>query len=96
MSDYDKRFNLCMGLVSSYHDTAAEVLGHVRRFGGNGEVRFITEGYADHEDVPDTSTQIGGTIVTRRTLRTLTLDEVKVIAARDAVEAEVARLKAAA
>lgn len=83
---YERRFNVGMNRWSSYHDTAQEVLD---RIGDDvDQVEYITEGYADFRDHPD------GTEIIRMTDRFLKVDEVREIARRDAVEAEVARHKA--
>lgn len=67
MSDYERRYNVHANYVSHYTDDPAEALRLYQSGLGHEPPPFITEGYADYEDVPGGPGQIEGTIVTRRT-----------------------------
>lgn len=71
MSIYERRWNYLSGNVSVYTDDVREVLDAIATKG----VTHVSDGYADYKDVPDGPGRIGGTLITRRTDRTLTADE---------------------
>lgn len=65
MSDYERRYNVHVGRVSRYVDTAEEALRIIDKAGPD-EAVWVNEGYADYED-REYGEYGGGTIVTRRT-----------------------------
>lgn len=71
MSVYERRWNYVEGSVSCYTDDVREVLAAIER----GGVTHVSDGYADYEDVLERPARIGGTMITRRTSRTLTAEE---------------------
>jgi hypothetical protein len=71
VSVYERRWNYTQNNCSCYTDSVDEVLDAIREHG----VEHVSDGYADEEYVPDGPGQIGGTLYTRRTDRTLTAAE---------------------
>lgn len=71
MSIYEKRWHYSVNHCSTYTDDTMEVLAAIDKHG----VEYVSDGYADEEWIAETSTQIGGTLYTRRTERVLTAEQ---------------------
>lgn len=97
MSDYHKRYNVCTGWASHYTDDPAKALAVMQSALDRGEDPakvWCAEGYADEKyDYP----REGVTMVTRRTIGPVTMDQLRHrVTEREYAEqrAEVARMAA--
>lgn len=94
MSDYAKRYNACFKNVSCYFNTPEEYFRLCEVYGT--QAKFITEGYADYEDISYGHRDFGGidgTRITRRTIGSVLPSTLEFLAARNATVALLERLR---